>query len=306
MSRRGDLVFRVLTAFGGTLIFLVVVLMLLQMLEGSLPILGKAGLGFFAGATWDPVRSVFHALPSIWGTLVSSFIGLVIAVPFGLGVAIFLSQVAPRWLAGTASVAVELLAAIPSVIYGYWGIFVLAPLLRQVIEPGLAGALGWLPFFQGPAFGVGMLAAGLILSIMVLPTIAAISRDVLAAVPVEQRDAALALGATRWEAITGALLPYARTGLVGAVVLALGRAVGETMAVTMLIGNQPTLSLSLFSPAYSMASIIANEFTEATTVPHISALIAIGLILFVLGFLLNAGARLLVWQMDRRLGGERA
>ncbi|MBX5465433.1 MAG: phosphate ABC transporter permease subunit PstC [Clostridia bacterium] len=305
MKQRGDLLFRALTTLGGLLIFLVVALMLVQMVEGSLPILSRAGVGFFAGTTWDPVHSVFHALPSIWGTLVSSFIGLLIAVPFGLAVAIFLSQVAPRWLAGTASVAVELLAAIPSVVYGYWGIFVLAPLMRQVIEPALSAALGWLPFFQGPPFGIGMLSAGLILSVMVLPTVTAVARDVLAAVPVEQRDAALALGATRWEAITGALLPYARTGLVGAVVLALGRAVGETMAVTMLIGNQPTLSLSLFSPAYSMASIIANEFTEATTTLHVSALIAIGLTLFVLGFVLNAGARLLVWQMDRRLGGAR-
>ncbi|MDI3317767.1 MAG: phosphate ABC transporter permease subunit PstC [Bacillota bacterium] len=305
MSRKGDLVFRGLTTLGALVIFAIVLLMFLQMLEGSLPTIQRTGIEFFLKTTWDPVHSVFHALPAIWGTLVSSLLALAIAVPLGLGVAIFLSQVAPNWLAGTASVTVELLAAIPSVIYGYWGIFVLAPVLRQPVEPWLGKWFGWLPLFQGPPFGIGMLAAGLVLSIMILPTVAAISRDVLAAVPEEQRDAALALGATRWEAITGALLPYARTGLVGAVVLALGRAVGETMAVTMLIGNQPTLSLSLFSPAYSMASIIANEFTEAQTVPHVSALVTIGLVLFVIAFLLNAGARLLTWEMDRRLGGQR-
>jgi phosphate transport system permease protein len=243
------------------------------------------------------VAESFGALPFIYGTLVSSALALLIAVPLGIGSAVFLAELAPFWMRGPIAFLVEMLAAIPSVVYGLWGIFVLAPLLRVWVQPALGASLGFLPLFQGPPYGVGMLAAGIILAIMVVPFIATVSREVLLAVPRTQREAALALGATGWETTRLAVLRYARSGLVGAVLLGLGRALGETMAVTMVIGNRAEISASLFAPGYTMASVLANEFTEATSDLYLSALVEIGLILLVLTIVVNALARLLVWSV---------
>jgi phosphate transport system permease protein len=255
------------------------------------------GAGFLIGTTWDPVSGQFGALPFLYGTVITSVLALLLGAPVALGAALFLSELAPAWLRGSASLLVELLAAIPSVIYGLWGIFVLAPLLRSTVEPALSQGLGPLPLFQGPMYGVGLLAGGMILAIMIVPTVAAVSRDVLRAVPTEQREAALALGATRWEAIQLGVLPVARPGIVGALILGLGRALGETMAVTMVIGNRPEIALSLFAPGYTMAAAIANEFAEATDDLHVSALMALGCMLFFVTVLVNAIARLLVWRI---------
>jgi len=257
------------------------------------------GWRFLTSSTWDPVAQVYGAAPMIFGTVVSSFIALLIAVPLAVGVAIFLTEFAPGWLRKPVATLIELLAAIPSVVYGLWGIFVLIPLLRDHVVPPLKAVLGWMPFFQGVFYGNSMLAAGIILSIMILPYISTVAREVLLAVPSSQREAALALGATRWEAVWSAVLPYGRLGIIGAVVLGLGRALGETMAVTMLIGNRHELSLSVLQPSYTMAAAIANEFAEATTQLHLSALFEIGLVLFVVTVTVNAGARLLVWRVAR-------
>jgi phosphate transport system permease protein len=245
------------------------------------------------------VRDEYGALPLIFGTVISSLLALVIALPLGLGVAVFLSELAPRWLERPLSFLVELLAAIPSIVYGLWGIFVLVPWLRLHAEPWLGSHLGFLPFFKGAPYGFGMLAAGLILSVMVLPIIASISRDVMRSIPDLLREAALGLGATRWET-TKVVLAASKSGILGATLLGLGRAVGETMAVTMVIGNRADISASLFSPGYSMASVIANEFAEATTSMYTSALIEVALVLFVVTILLNALARLIVWSVTRR------
>jgi phosphate transport system permease protein len=261
------------------------------------PAIRAFGLRFLVTSTWDPVQEEFGALPFVYGTLVSSLLALLIAVPLGLGAAIFLSELAPAWARAPIAFLIEILAAIPSVVYGLWGIFVLAPWLRVWVEPALGRTLGFLPLFQGPPYGVGMLAAGLILAIMVVPFITAVSREVLLAVPNTQREAALALGATRWETTRLAVLRYGKSGLVGAILLGLGRALGETMAVTMVIGNRPEIALSLFAPGYTMASVIANEFTEATSDLYLAALIEVGLALFVITVLVNAIARLLVWKM---------
>jgi phosphate transport system permease protein len=254
---------------------------------------------FVTSSTWDPVAEVYGAAPMIVGTLLSSLIALIIAVPLALGVAIFLTEFSPPWLRKPVAGLVELLAAIPSVVYGLWGIFVLIPLLRENVVPGLKATLGWLPFFQGVFYGNSMLAGGVILAIMILPYISSVSREVLLAVPSAQREAALALGATRWEAVWSAVLPYGRLGVIGAIVLGLGRALGETMAVTMLIGNRHELSVSLLQPSYTMAAAIANEFAEATTQLHLSALFEIGLVLFLVTVSVNAAARLLVWRVAR-------
>ena len=255
------------------------------------------GAGFLVGTTWDPVSGQFGALPFLYGTVVTSVLALLLGGPVALGAALFLSELAPAWLRGSASLLVELLAAIPSVIYGLWGLFVLAPLLRSTVEPALSAGLGFLPLFQGPIYGLGLLAGGVILAIMIVPTVAAVSRDVLRAVPADQREAALALGATRWEAIQLGVLPVARPGIVGAMILGLGRALGETMAVTMVIGNRPEIALSLFAPGYTMAAAIANEFAEATDDLHVSALMAMGGVLFLVTVLVNAIARVLVWRI---------
>jgi len=261
------------------------------------PALATFGWRFLATADWDPVAEHFGVLPFAYGTLVSSLLAMLLAVPLGIGAAIFLAELAPFWIRSAIAFLVELLAAIPSVVYGLWGIFVLAPLLRRWVEPPLGRWLGFLPLFQGPPYGVGMLAAGVILAIMVVPFIVAVSREVLLAVPNHQREAALALGATRWETTRLAVLRYARSGLLGAVLLGLGRALGETMAVTMVIGNRPEIALSLFAPGYTMASVIANEFTEATSDLYLAALIEVGLLLFVVTVVVNGLARLLVWSV---------
>ena len=245
------------------------------------------------------MAEVYGAAPMIFGTLASSLLALLLAVPLALSVAIFLTEFSPRWLRQPVAFLVELLAAIPSVVYGTWGIFVLIPFLRSYVVPPLKALLGWTPFLQGVFYGNSLLAGGIILAIMIVPYIAAVSREVLLAVPTSQREAALAMGATRWEAVRTAVLPYGRAGLIGAVILGLGRALGETMAVTMVIGNRHDIGVSVLQPAYTMAAAIANEFSEATTGMYQSALVEVGLILFVLTVVVNAIARILIWRVAR-------
>ena len=277
-----------------------------KLIESSMPAIHAFGWRFLISSEWDAVKEHFGVLPVIYGTLVSSLVALIIAVPLSLGIAIYLAELAPFWLRTPLGFLIELLAAIPSVIYGLWGIFVLVPFLRNVVQPFLAKYLGFLPFFQGPNYGVGVLAAGVILSIMIIPTITSISREVFATVPASLKEAAFAIGATRWETIKLVLLPYGKTGVLGAVILGLGRALGETMAVTMVIGNRPDISISLFSPGYTMASVIANEFAEATSKLYVSALMETALILFALTLLVNIIARALVWSVSSRLEGRTA
>ena len=284
------------------LVVLIVVGMILALASHSTLSIRQFGFRFITGREWDPVKGEFGALAFIYGTIVSSLIALLISVPLSLGIAIFLVEQAPRYLARPITFLVELLAAIPSVVYGLWGIFVLAPFLRVHIETRLSQWLGWTPFFQGPVTGIGLLTAGVILAIMITPIISAVVRDVMAAVPHTQREAALALGATKWETTLVVLL-NAAPGIAGAVILGLGRAIGETMAVTMVIGNRPQISLSLFQPSYTLASVIANEFTEATADIYLSSLIELGLILFFVTFVVNAIARLMVWRVTRKTAG---
>jgi phosphate transport system permease protein len=295
----GDFLFKNFTFIFALAVFSLVFLMAYEMYLGSRETIDKFGFSFLTRSVWDPVADEFGAAPFIFGTVVSSLIALLIAVPLGLGVAVFLSELAPRWLDRPISFLVELLAAIPSIVYGLWGIFVLVPWIRTSVEPFLSKSLGFLPLFRGAPYGFGMFAAGLILSIMILPIITSISRDVLRAIPGSYREAALALGGTRWET-SRIVLSSGRSGIVGAALLGLGRAVGETMAVTMVIGNRAEISASLFDPGYSMASVLANEFAEAIGSMHVSALIEIALLLFVLTLALNALARLIVWTTTRR------
>ena len=257
------------------------------------------GFKFFVGRDWDPVNEQFGALPFVYGTLVSSLLALIIAVPLAVGVAVFTTEMCPRVLRGPLSFFVELLAAIPSVIYGLWAIFVLVPILTRYVDPVLSKTLGWTGLFAGPSFGYSMFAAGIILAIMIIPIISSIAREVLMVVPQHQREAALALGATRWEMIRIGVLRNARAGIMGAIILGLGRALGETMAVTMVIGNRPEIAKSLLAPGYTMASVLANEFSEATGNVYLSALIEIGLALFLVTIVVNALARLLVWTVTR-------
>jgi phosphate transport system permease protein len=258
-----------------------------------------SGWRFFFRSDWDPVNDQFGALPFIYGTLVSSILALIIAVPLAIGVAVFITEMSPRWLKGPLAFTTELLAAIPSVIYGLWAIFVLVPLLRTDVEPLLARYFGWTGLFEGTPFGIGMLAAGVILAIMIVPIISSITREVMTAVPNHQREAVLALGATRWEMIRTGVLRNARAGILGGVILGLGRALGETMAVTMVIGNRPEIARSLFAPGYTMASVIANEFTEATGDVYLSALVEVGLALFIVTIIVNILAQFLVWTVTR-------
>ena len=297
----GDRVYRVaITAFAWC-IPLLLVLLAWEIAVAAWPAFRDFGFGFLTSSDWDVQKHQFGAAPAIYGTLVSSALALVLATPLALGVAIFLSEFAPAWLRQPVAFLVDLLAAIPSVVYGLWGVFVLVPLLREHVMPFLAKTLhlGGTPLFSGPAYGNSMLAAGLILAIMVLPYISAVSREVLLAVPRSQREAALALGATRWEMIWDAVLPYARSGIVGGVILGLGRALGETMAVTMVIGNRHEISASLFAPGYTMASLVANQFAEATSDLHRSALMGVGAVLFLVTIIVNAIARWLVWRVAR-------
>jgi phosphate ABC transporter, permease protein PstC len=257
------------------------------------------GPKFFFGSDWNPVEDQYGALPFVYGTIVSSILALLIAIPLSVGVAVFITEMCPKWLKGPLSFFTELLAAIPSVIYGLWAIFVLVPLLRTDVEPALAKTLGWTGLFSGAPYGIGMLAAGTILAIMIIPIISSITREVLSVVPQNQREGVLALGATRWEMIRIGVLRNARAGIVGGIILGLGRALGETMAVTMVIGNRPEIAKSLFAPGYTMASVLANEFSEATGDLYLSALIEIGLALFLVTIVVNALARLMVWSVTR-------
>jgi phosphate transport system permease protein len=300
----GDRIYQaVITAFALS-IPLLLLLIAISIGIAAWPALSRMGLSFVTGSEWNVAEGKFGAAPAIYGTLVSSAIALLLATPLALGVSIFLSEIAPKWLRQPVAFLVDLLAAIPSVVYGLWGIFVLVPLLRDPVGPFLRDTLhlGKTPLFSGPNYGYSMLAAGIILAIMILPFISAVTREVLLAVPRSQRDAALALGATRWEMIRDAVLPYARSGIIGGIILGLGRALGETMAVTMLIGNRAEISASLFAPGYTMASLIANQFSEATNDLHLSALMAVGAVLFVVTLIVNAIARWLVWRVTQGSG----
>jgi phosphate transport system permease protein len=303
-SAVGDRIYvGVITAFA-VCVPLLLVLLFWEVLRAGWPAYKVFGFGFLTSSEWDPVHSHFGAAPAIFGTLLSSALALVIATPLAIGVAIFLSEYAPAWLRQPVAFLVDLLAAIPSVVYGLWGLFVLVPVLRSTIIPFLRDTLhlGATPFFTGPAYGPSMLAAGVILAIMVLPYISSVSREVLLAVPRSQREAALALGATRWEMVQKSVLPFARSGIIGGIILGLGRALGETMAVTMLIGNRHEISVSLLAPGYTMASLIANEFSEASGDLHLAALMAVGFALLVITLIVNALARWLVWRTGRGAG----
>lgn len=301
----GDAIFKAAMFSAALLLLLIVLGMIVALFSDSMLSLRQFKWGFLTGRSWNPIKGDFGALPFIYGTVVSSFIALLISVPLSLGIAIFLVEQAPYYVARPIGFLVELLAAIPSVVYGLWGIFVLAPFLRIHIEPFLQTWFGWLPLFQGPITGIGLLTGGIILAIMVTPIISAVVRDVLTAVPSSQREAALALGATKWET-TRVVLVNGVPGIAGAIILGLGRALGETMAVTMVIGNRPEISVSLFEPSYTIASAIANEFTEATQDLYLSALVELGLILFLVTFIVNGAARLLVRSVTRRTAGTGA
>jgi phosphate transport system permease protein len=291
--------FRLATGFFALLIVLLVAGIFVELYRTSELSIEKFGLNFWRTTTWDPVAGEFGALPFIWGTLYSSVLALVLSTPVALGIAIFLSELSPRILRTPLTFLTELLAAIPSIVYGLWGIFVLVPVVRK-LEMLTPAWLRKFPLFSGPPMGVGMLAAGLILAVMIIPFTSSVAREVLKAVPASQREAAYALGATRWEAIRAALR-FGRTGIIGAIMLGFGRALGETMAVTMVIGNNPRISPSLFAAQHTMAAIIANEFTEADTDLYLSALIEIGLVLFLLTVIINGMSRLLIWSVSREV-----
>lgn len=297
----GDRIYRFMTTGFAVLIPLLLVVIALEVVVAAWPAFREFGIGFLTSSEWDPVRERYGAAPMIYGTLVSSFVGLLLAAPLALGVALYLTEFAPGWVRQPMSFLVDLLAAIPSVVYGLWGIFVLVPFLRDSVTPFLRDSLGLgaTPIFSGVSYGYNMFSAGVILAIMVLPYISAVSREVLLAVPRSQREAALALGATKWEMIRDAVIPFARSGIVGGIILGLGRALGETMAVTMLIGNRHEISSSLLAPAYTLASVIANEFAEATGELHVSALMACGAVLLGVTLVVNVIARWLVWRVAR-------
>ncbi len=301
-----DPLFKSSTAFLAWFVFGLSVLLVFILGKFSLPSIAQFGLHFFSSTEWNPVTENFGALPFIYGTIVSSLIAILIAVPLSLGVALYLSELGPMWIRNPLNFLIELLAAIPSVIYGLWGIFVLVPFVRKYVEPFLSACFGFHPLFQGPMYGIGMLSAGIILSIMIIPTISSISREVFSLVPASLKEGAFAIGATRWEMIRLVMLPYGRSGVLGAVILGLGRALGETMAVTMVIGNRPDIAISLFAPAHTMSSVIANEFSEATTSLYAASLMEIGLALLVLTLALNILARMLVWSFYGKAKGTRA
>jgi phosphate transport system permease protein len=298
----GDAIFRLALFLCALVLLASVAAMVLAIGSNARAAMGEFGFGFLTSREWNPSRGRFGALPFVYGTVMSSVIALVISVPLSIGVAVFLVEQAPRRLARPLTFLVELLAAIPSVVYGLWGIFVLAPFLRETVGPPLQKCCGWMPMFGGRLTGTGLLAGGVILAVMITPIISAVVRDVLAAVPVAQREAALALGATRWET-TRVVLSNGGPGIAGAIILGLGRAVGETMAVTMLIGNRPEISASLFEPSYTIASVLANELREATDDLHFSSLVLLALVLFLVTFAINGAARLLVWSVTRSTSG---
>lgn len=305
-SRFGDWCFKALTWVMAAMVFVLIVLVALELYQGAGLSIERFGWKFLVSSEWDPVREQFGALPFIYGTFVSSMLALIIATPLAVGTAIYLTELAPLWVRQPIITLVEMLAAIPSVILGLWGIFVMVPFLRQYLFPGLKSVFGFLPLFQGPIYGVSILAAALIIAIMILPIITSVSREILRSVPDLQREAAYALGATRWEVTRIAVLSYAKRGIFGAMILGLGRALGETMAVTMVIGNRPEIAASLFAPGYTLASVIANEFTEATSDVYLSALFEIGLILLGVTILTNVLARLLLMGAFGTLKTRRA
>jgi phosphate transport system permease protein len=298
-ARVGDGVFKWWTWLMAALLVAIMALLVYELINGAAKSLGEFSWRFLTKASWDPVNDQFGAWPAIYGTLVSSLLALLVAGPLGLLGAIFLAELCPSRIEAPLSFLLELLASVPSVVYGLWGLYVMVPLMRDPIQSWLGTRLGSWPLFACKPLGIGMMSAVTILAIMILPYAISVARDVLRAVPNDQREAMLALGATRWETIWRVVVPYARSGIVGGLLLALGRAVGETMAVTMLIGNRAEVSACLFSPAYTLSSQIANEFTEAVSPMHISALMELGLVLFAITLLLNGGARLLVWRISR-------
>lgn len=299
---RGDTVFRFLSTAAAMAVLAVAAALALVLVDASAPAIARFGPAFAASRTWDPIHHEYGALPFVFGTLYTSLLAMLFAVPVGLGAALCLSEMAGYRLASTLGFAVEFLAAVPSVIYGLWGIFVLIPWLRAHVEAPFSVRLGWVPFFTGPAYGPGILAAGVVLAIMVLPTVTSIAREVFRSVPESQRDAAYALGVTRWEMIRTILWPASRMGVLGAVVLALGRALGETMAVTMVIGNAGAISPSLFSLGNTMSSVIANQFAEATDPLQVAALMEVGLLLFLITLLVHMGARWVTVRTEHRYG----
>jgi phosphate transport system permease protein len=301
--REGDEIARMITFLFAASVVLITLLLVFELWQGSVLARHKFGFNFFRTSVWDPIFDQFGALPFIYGTLVTAGVSLVIAVPLGIGAAIFLAELAPARLSDSLEFFIDLLAAVPSVIYGLLGVFIVVPIMRDFLQPVLKSSLGFLPLFQGPAYGVGFLTAGIVLAIMVIPYIISVSREVLLSVPRDQREAALSLGSTRWEATWKVVVPFARGGIMGSIFLALARALGETMAVTMVIGNNPIVSASLFSPGYSIAAVIANELTEATSNLHYQSLIELGLVLFLLTFILNGLARLLIVATSQRGAG---
>jgi len=301
--REGDEIVRLITFLFAASVVFITLLLVFELWQGSALARHKFGLAFFVTRVWDPVFEQFGALPFIYGTVVTSAVALLIAVPLGIGAAIFLAELAPARVSDTLEFFIDLLAAVPSVIYGLLGVFIVVPLMRVYVQPALKDALGFLPLFKGPAYGLGFLTAGIVLAIMVIPYIISVSREVLLSVPRDQREAALALGSTRWESTWKVVVPFARAGIMGSIFLALARALGETMAVSMVIGNAPAISASLFSPGDSIASIIANQFSEATGELYTQSLIELGLVLFLLTFLLNGLARILILATSKRGSG---
>ena len=304
--RDGDEIARLITLIFATTVVLITAALVWELWVNSALPRQKFGFHFFVTSVWDPIMEQYGALPFIYGTMVTSAVALVIAVPLGIGAAIFLAELAPPRISDTLQFFIDLLAAVPSVIYGLLGVFIIVPLMRTVIYPALNKPFGYLPIFKGPSYGVGFMTAGIVLAIMVIPYIISVSREVLLSVPRDQREAALALGSTRWESTWKVVVPFAKTGIMGSIFLALARALGETMAVTMVIGNTPKIAASLFAPGYSIAAVIANEFTEATGDLYLQSLIALGLVLFLLTFILNGLARILIvvtTQKGSEVGG---
>ncbi len=295
----GDLVFSYLLRLLSLGLALLLLMIGFFLFRGAFASISRFGWDFITGSVWDPVQEIFGSAPVLYGTLVSSLIAVIIAAPLSVGIALFLNELAPPLISRSIGFLIEMLAAIPSVVYGLWGIFVLAPSLRTRVEPALVKYLGWIPLFSGPFYGVGMLAAGLILSIMIIPTIFSLSREIFRTIPMAQREAALALGATRWEMMKISVLRSSKSGIGGAIILGLGRALGETMAVTMVIGNRAEISASLLAPAQTMASVIANEYAEASNDIHLSSLIEIGFLLFVVTFIINGFARIFILRESK-------
>jgi phosphate transport system permease protein len=304
--RLGDAAFRQVTRAAAIAVLLLLSGVIISLVDGSIPALRTFGFGFLFSARWNPVTEIFGALPAIYGTVITSLVAMLIAVPVGLMIAFFLTELCPQWLRRPIGIAIELLAGIPSIIYGIWGLFIFAPFLQETLQPFLINTLGNVPgigpLFGGPPYGIGILTAGLILAIMVLPFVTSISRDVFEAVPGVLKEAAYGLGCTTWEVVRNVVLPYARVGVIGGIMLSLGRALGETMAVTFVIGNAHRISPSLLAPGTTISATIANEFTEAVGDLYTSALIELGLILFVITFIVLAAARYMLMRIERRIG----